>query len=79
MNVSNKPSDRNGPGPADLLTRRQKEVLALLAKGLRNRAIAQRLHISEATVERHCHEIYTRLDVHSRLEAVARARDMGFL
>lgn len=53
------------------LTEREREVLALLALGLRNVAIATRLVISERTVETHVQNVLRKLEVHSKLEAVA--------
>lgn len=54
------------------LTARQREVLALVAAGLANRAIAQRLVVSETTIKSHIREILRRLDAANRTEAVAR-------
>jgi PAS domain S-box-containing protein len=54
------------------LTARQQEVLALVAEGLANRAIAQRLVVSETTVKSHLREILRRLEATNRAEAVAR-------
>ena len=61
------------------LTGREVEVLQLLAKGLSNREISQRLFISLPTVKSHTSNIYGKLGVHSRKEAVARARALGML
>jgi len=55
------------------LTRREIEILRLLATGLRSVGIAERLHVSRATVKNHAQNILTKLGVHSRLEAVAYA------
>jgi DNA-binding NarL/FixJ family response regulator len=58
--------------PADgALTRREREVLALMAEGLSNRQIADRLTISGKTVKNHVHHVYKRLQVDSRDQAVA--------
>jgi DNA-binding NarL/FixJ family response regulator len=60
----------------DELTRREREVLELVAEGLSNRAIAQRLHITERTVEAHVKQIFGKLglaarpDSHRRVLAV---------
>ncbi|MGH2887222.1 MAG: helix-turn-helix transcriptional regulator [Solirubrobacteraceae bacterium] len=54
------------------LTARQKEVLALVAEGLANRAIAERLVVSETTIKSHVREILRRLDAANRTEAVSR-------
>jgi DNA-binding NarL/FixJ family response regulator len=61
------------------LTRREREVLALLASGLTQPEIAQRLVISPSTVASHIEHILGKLDVHSRAEAVAVAHRSGFL
>ncbi len=55
------------------LTRREIDVLWLIAQGKTNRAIANELHISERTVHRHVSNIFTKLDVDSRTAAVAYA------
>jgi LuxR family maltose regulon positive regulatory protein len=61
------------------LSERELEVLQLLAKGLTNREIAARLFLSLNTVKRHTLNIYGKLGVHSRTQAVARARALGIL
>jgi len=60
---------------AELLTEREREVLALLAHGLSTGAIARSLSISSATVRNHVQSILNKLHVHSRLEAVTYALD----
>lgn len=61
------------PGPREEgeLTRREREVLALLAEGLTNTEIATRLFLSVRTVEHHVSRILTKLGLHSRSEAAA--------
>jgi LuxR family maltose regulon positive regulatory protein len=61
------------------LSEREREVLALIAEGLTNREIAQRLHLALSTVKVHTYHIYGKLNVHSRTQAVARARVLGLL
>lgn len=63
--------------PLPELTDREREVLDLLARGLTNAAIAQRLHVSDMTVRNHVSNIFTKLGVNDRAAAVARARDVG--
>jgi DNA-binding NarL/FixJ family response regulator len=63
-----------GPGG---LTVREVEVLLLVAEGLTNRVIAERLVISEKTVARHVSNIFTKLDVSSRSAATAYAYEHG--
>lgn len=57
-------------GPALKLTDRELEVLRLVAKGLSNREVAQRLAISENTVKNHVRNMLEKLQLHSRMEAV---------
>lgn len=59
------------------LTNREREILDLLAQGLSNKAIAARLYLSVRTVEGHLANIYFRLDVHSRTEAMLLAVRVG--
>ena len=61
------------PLPAAQLTERELAVLELLAHGLHNKQVATRLGISRRTVERHCDNIYDKLGVGSRTEAVVQA------
>jgi DNA-binding CsgD family transcriptional regulator len=62
---------RKMPVRATRLTARQRELLALVARGLSNRQIAAELVLSEGTVRRHLDNIYTRLGVSRRTAAVA--------
>jgi DNA-binding NarL/FixJ family response regulator len=59
------------------LSNREIEVLRQLAMGLRNREIARFLMISENTVERHLENIYTKLDISSRISAAVYAVHNG--
>lgn len=61
------------------LTRREREVLAFLADGVSNANIAAQLHISINTVRNHVQRLLTKLEAHSRLEAVAIAVKRGLL
>ena len=67
------------PATVERLTPREMEVLALLAEGLANRAIAQRLGISEHTVKFHLNAILGKLGAQSRTEAVVLAIRLGLL
>jgi DNA-binding NarL/FixJ family response regulator len=58
----------------ELLSQRQQEVFALLAKGLSNKMIARELNITEGTVKNHVATIFDVLNVHNRVSAVVEAR-----
>lgn len=77
------PTARRGalavPGLVEPLTNRQQEVLALLAQGRPNRAIADELVITLDTVKRHVSHLFDKLAVANRTQAVGRARQLGLL
>jgi len=60
------------------LTEREREVLDLIAQGLGNPAIARRLDIRDKTVRNHVSNIFSKLQVADRVQAVVRARRAGF-
>jgi DNA-binding NarL/FixJ family response regulator len=68
-----KRTDEKRQVPAPRLTDREMEVLSLVAEGLNNREIGQRLFISENTVKNHIRNILEKLHLHSRMEAVVYA------
>lgn len=75
------PSERRGPRPSTLrnpagLTTRQVRVLCLVADGLTNAEIAERLFRSEKTIEHHLSAIFAKLDVRNRTEAAQRAIEL---
>ena len=61
------------------LTPREKEVLRLMAEGFPSRAIAAELGISYTTVRTHIRGLGSKLAVHSKLEAVVKARELGLI
>jgi LuxR family maltose regulon positive regulatory protein len=67
------------PAPAEPLSQREQEVLHLLASGASNQAIADRLVISLATVKKHVSNLLGKLQVESRTQAIARAREWSLL
>ena len=70
---------RNGQRDvANILTRREKEIMRLVAQGIRNQSIAEALCISEGTVKIHLHNIYKKLHLDSRMALSLYARDNGF-
>ena len=64
---------------AGTISQREQELLAVLAEGLTNREIAARLVIEESTIRTHLRNIYRKLGVNSRLQAVQRARELQLL
>lgn len=61
------------------LSRREKEVLKLVAEGMSNRQIAEQLFLSRHTIDSHIKHIYKKLSVSSRIRAVDAARSIGIL
>ena len=61
------------------LSEREREVLALIGQGLSNSEIANRLHISGKTVRNHVTNIFGKLEIAERSEAIARAREGGLV
>ena len=66
-------------GLVEPLSKRELEVLGLIAEGLSNKDLAERLFVSPQTAKVHVRNIYSKLDVSSRTQAVARARQLGLL
>jgi DNA-binding NarL/FixJ family response regulator len=66
-------------GPRIDLTEREKEVLALMARGLRNKEIGRELGVTEATARTHVENVSAKLGVSSRTEAVVLAIQRGFV
>jgi len=72
--------ERGGSGGAfDVLTDREREVLVLIAQGLSNQEIADKLVISIKTVNRHRENIMAKLNLHSRVELVRYAIEKGLI
>jgi ATP/maltotriose-dependent transcriptional regulator MalT len=66
-------------GLLDPLSKRELEVLQVMAEGLSNQEIGARLFVSLNTVKVHTRNIYSKLGIHNRTQAVARARTLGLL
>ena len=69
--------DAESRGAAESLTPRELEIVRMVSRGLRNRAIAEQLHITEGTVKIHLHNICQKLQVSGRLELAVQAREKG--
>jgi DNA-binding NarL/FixJ family response regulator len=65
--------ERIGDGHESALSDREMEVIVLVARGFSNRQVATQLHISEATIKRHLANIYEKIGVTSRSDAVRTA------
>ena len=61
------------------LNERELEVLRLIAEGLSNNEIAERLVIALSTVKWHINNLFGKLGVHSRIQAVAQGKELGLL
>jgi DNA-binding NarL/FixJ family response regulator len=67
------------PRAQEQLTEREREVLALVATGATNREIADELHLSHHTVKDYTRNVFRKLEVRNRAEAVQRAQRLGLL
>jgi len=65
--------------PSRTLTARELEIVRMIAQGLRNKAIAERLFISEGTVKIHLHNVYEKLGLDGRLELMLHAQKQGLV
>ncbi|MDN3956302.1 LuxR C-terminal-related transcriptional regulator [Sporolactobacillus laevolacticus] len=61
----------------DLLTKQESNVLQLIVRGMTNKEIAEKLNISYGTVKTHINNVYSKLDVHSRLTAIRKGKELG--
>jgi DNA-binding NarL/FixJ family response regulator len=62
-----------------MLTEREREILVLMAQGMDNRAIAELLHLALTTIRWYVNVLLEKLEVHSKLGAVARAAELGLI
>jgi DNA-binding NarL/FixJ family response regulator len=77
--TAERPFAPSGGDGGEALTPRELEIVRMVGQGLRNKAIAERLSISEGTVKVHLHNIYEKLKVDGRLELVLCAQDKGIV
>jgi DNA-binding CsgD family transcriptional regulator len=61
------------------ITQREHEILVLIAEGLSNREIGERLFVSENTVKTHSSRLFEKLGVNRRVQAVSKGREMGLI
>ncbi len=79
MPVGNQSSSNLETAPVNVMTDREMEILQLVASGLRNPDISERLYISPFTVKNHLANIFAKLDAKNRTDAVRIAQSMGWL
>ncbi|MEW5985224.1 MAG: response regulator transcription factor [Chloroflexota bacterium] len=79
MDVLVKSAEQPPEEPAEELTKREVEVLRLMAQGYRNNQIAETLHVTEQTVKNYIRNIFLKLGVETRVEAVLRAIHTGLV
>jgi LuxR family maltose regulon positive regulatory protein len=80
--MKNEQPTASAPGSSFLiepLSQRELEILKLIAQGLSNREIGERLFLALDTIKGHNRKIFDKLEVQSRTEAIARARELGLL
>jgi NarL family two-component system response regulator LiaR len=61
------------------LTAREHEILALIAQGLSNREIGEKLFVSENTVKTHSSRLFEKMEVNRRVQAVQKGKDLGLI
>ena len=77
--VANTPDEQGPTALADGLTAREAEVLKLIAGGLTNRQIAERLYVSESTVKTHINHLFSKIGIQDRAQAVTYAYRNGLV
>ena len=76
---SGPPSRPSGQVCVTMLSKREIEILPLLAEGLSNKEIAARLHLAPVTVKTHLQNIYKKLNTKNRIEALKKSREIGII
>lgn len=75
LEAMRRPVEAHAESPIDTLTRREEEILRLVAEGLSNKEVARRLDLQEKTVKHHMTSILQKLHARNRVEAALMARD----
>ncbi len=75
----NNSANENTPVLVEALTDRESQILRLIVAGLSNREIAEELTVAIGTVKTHAHNLYSKLDVSSRAEAIALAHELNLV
>jgi LuxR family transcriptional regulator, maltose regulon positive regulatory protein len=69
----------SSPALPEQLSRREIEILRLIKSGMSNRLIAKALTVEESTIKTHINNLYSKLGVQSRTQAIARAAELSLL
>jgi len=77
LNLPNKKVYRNSGALTVKLSKRESEILALVAHGLKNEEIAEKLFVSLDTVKKHLYRAYQKLDVNNRVSAIQKVKSLG--
>ena len=71
---------KTGAGSTDnQITFREKEIIQLLARGLRNKEIANKLFVAEGTIKKHIYNVYQKWEVNNRIAMLSIARESGMI
>jgi DNA-binding NarL/FixJ family response regulator len=73
------PTPEKSTEKLDLLTSREQEVLNLVADGLRNQEISDKLFLSQDTIKKHLYNMFQKMQVKNRLSLVTKAKEEGIL
>jgi ATP/maltotriose-dependent transcriptional regulator MalT len=79
LGADDEPRPVHVPHTGETLSPREVQVLRLILQGANNRTIGEQLVIAQSTVKTHNYHIFAKLDVSTRTEAAARARELGLI
>lgn len=69
----------NSEGTQETISMREREILRMIAEGFRNKEIAEKFFISPLTVKKHISNTFQKLNVHSRMKAIEKAKELNIL